>query len=75
MERMSNLRSNQVFMGYLKAALYLDVILTLAMILFFIAFGGFDSVIPMLPMLLVFGVASGPIVLFISWVYESFWSQ
>ena len=62
-------------MGYLKAALYLDVILTLTLIILFTALGSIDSMISLLPVLLALGVASGPTMMFISWVYASAWSQ
>lgn len=62
-------------MGYLRAPLYPDIILAATMIILFEALGGVDSMISLLPIILILGVASGPIFLFISWVCGSFWNQ
>jgi len=60
-------------MDYLKTALYVDIVMTLFLMIFFLALGGLDSVIPLLPILLLVGIAFGPIIMLVSWVNASFW--
>jgi len=57
----------------LKYALYIDIVMTLFMVFFFWAIAGIDAVVNILPMMLIFGIVIGPVIMVISWVNAAFW--
>ena len=57
----------------LKYALYIDIVMTLFMVFSFWAIAGLDAVVNLLPMMLIFGIAIGPVIMVISWVNAAFW--